>query len=59
MWCIYAQWNIIQPWEKENPAICDNMFGAWGFYAKWDITEKDKYCLVFERQILISLVCGI
>ena len=33
-------------------AICDNMDGPWGHYAKWNKSDKDKY-------YMISLICGI
>ena len=32
--------------RKGNLAICDNMNGPWGHYAKWNNSEKDKYCLI-------------
>ena len=40
--CVYihTQWNIIQPWER-SLAIYDNMDGPWGYYAKWNKSEKD------------------
>ena len=25
MWCIYIQWNIIQPYKEGNSASCSNM----------------------------------
>ena len=28
--------------KKTTFAICDNMDGAWGHYAKWNKSEKDK-----------------
>ena len=34
------------------PPICDNMDGPWAHYAKWDKSEKDKYCIM-------SFICGI
>ena len=34
--------------KEENPAICDNMDGPWGHYAKWDKSHR-------ERQILYDL----
>ena len=37
---------------KRNPAICDNIDEPGGHYAKWNKSEKNKYCMV-------SLVCGI
>ena len=26
--------------KEENPAICDNMGGPWGYYAKWNRQRK-------------------
>ena len=34
--------------KEGNPAICDNMDGPWGHYAKWNKSDK-------ERQILYEL----
>ena len=31
---------------KEKPAICNNMDDPWGYYAKWNKSEKDKYCMM-------------
>ena len=31
---IYIQWNIIQPLKGGNSAICNNMDGPGGYYAK-------------------------
>ena len=31
----YTQWNIIQPREKGNPAICAHLDASWKHY-KWD-----------------------
>ena len=36
----------------QNPALCDNMNDSSGHYARWNKSEKDKYCM-------ISLICGI
>ena len=30
-----------------NPAICSNVDGLCGHYAKWNKSEKDKYCLTY------------
>ena len=38
--------------NKMKFAICSNMDGLGGYYAKWNKTEKDKYCM-------ISLLCEI
>ena len=31
---IPIQWNITQPWKRRKAAICDNIGGSWGHYAK-------------------------
>ena len=31
--------------KGENPSICDNIDETWGAYAKWNKSEKDKYCM--------------
>ena len=41
--CAYKE--ILLSHEKGNPAICDNMDGPWGHYAKWNKPYQ-------ERQIL-------
>ena len=33
-------------YKKGNPAIHNNMDGTWGHYAKWNESEKDKYCMI-------------
>ena len=38
--------NIIQPLEKGNPTICNNMDGARGHCGAINQTEKDKYCMI-------------
>ena len=39
--------------KKEwNFAICSNMDRLGGHYAKWNKSDKDKYCM-------ISFICGI
>ena len=40
MWCICTM-NGIQPQKEDNPAICINMDGLWGYYAKWNRSEKN------------------
>ena len=45
------QWNIIHQKKLWNLAICDNMGRPRGYYAKWNKSEKEKYCM-------ISLTCG-
>ena len=54
--CIYSG-ILLNPKKKKkelNFAICNNMDGLGGYYAKSEVsqTEKDKYCM-------ISLICGI
>ena len=37
----YLYNGIVFGHEREgNPAICDNMDGTWGHYAKWDKPER-------------------
>ena len=51
MVCIYN--GILLSLKKEqNLAICSNTDGLGGHYAKWNKSEKDKYCLM-------SHICGI
>ena len=38
--------------KNENIAICNNMDELGSYYAKWNKSETDKYCM-------ISLICGI
>ena len=47
--------------EKEwNLAICYNVDETWGHYAKWNKSEKEKYCMITLRcGILFILTCGI
>ena len=33
-WCIYTQWNSIQPQKEQNNAICSNMGGTRYSYTK-------------------------
>ena len=28
--------------KDKNPAICDNMDGPWGYYAKWDKSGRER-----------------
>ena len=45
--------RILLSYSKEwNFAICSNMDGPGGYYAKLNKSEKDKYCM-------ISLICEI
>ena len=39
---IYTYNGILFSCEKEgNPTICDNMDRPWGYYAKWNKSEKE------------------
>ena len=38
--------------KEYNLAICDNIDRPRGYYAKWNKSDKNKYCM-------ISLTCGI
>ena len=38
--------------KEQHLAICNNIDGTWRQYAKWNKSEKDKYCM-------ISLICKI
>ena len=29
-----------------NPDICNNMGVPWGYYAKWNVPDKDKWCMI-------------
>lgn len=31
--------------KEGNPVICNNMDGSWGHYAKWNKSDKEKYCM--------------
>ena len=51
----FSEWDTTQPQKKKwrNSAICNNMDGLGGYYAKWSKSDR-------ERQIcMISFVCGI
>ena len=39
---VYIYNGILFSHKKENLAICDNMDGPWGHYAKWNKSVKDK-----------------
>ena len=41
MWCKYNE--ILLSHKKEwNPAICDNMDGSGGYYAKWNKSDGER-----------------
>ena len=51
LWDIHN--GIVFSHKKEwNLAICNNMDEPWGYYAKWNKSEKDRYHM-------ISFLCGI
>ena len=37
--------------KEHNYAICSNMDGLGGYYAKWNNSKKEKYCIL--------IICGI
>lgn len=41
---------LLSPETEGDPAICDNMDGPWGHYAKWSKSDR-------ERQTLDDLIC--
>ena len=44
---IYTHDGILLSHKKESKlAICDNMDGLRGYYAKWNKSEKDKYHMI-------------
>ena len=38
----YIQWNTTQPWKEWKFAICINMDGLGGYYAKWNKSDREK-----------------
>lgn len=46
--CIYrwmvCMWNgiLLTHKEERNPAICNNMDGPWGYYTKWNKSDRRK-----------------
>ena len=53
--CVYVcvcKMELYSVIKRRNPAICNNMDEPWEFYAKWNKTEKETYCIN-------SLICGI
>lgn len=38
----HTKWNITQPWKKYNLAICNNMDGSRGYYAKWSKSDEER-----------------
>ena len=43
------QWDTSQPFKKKewNFAICGNMSGAWGHFAKWNKSERERQIFYF------------
>ena len=37
---MYVQWNITQP-QKENNAICSNLYATRDYHAKWSKSERE------------------
>ena len=48
---VCIQWDIIQP-SSGGILSCNNMSEPWGCYAKWNKSQKDKYCMIL-------LICDI
>ena len=43
---MHIQWNIIQAFlKKEGNPICNNMDEPWGYYAKWNKSDKGQQML--------------
>ena len=50
---VYIHNGILLSHIKEwNFAMCSNMDGHGGYYAKWNKSGREKFCM-------ISLICGI
>ena len=45
----HTQWNTTQPNKEWNFAICCNMDGLRGHYAKWNKSDR-------ERQVLYDII---
>ena len=39
-------WILFSHKKEGNHVTCNNMNGPRGYYAKWNKTEKDKYCMI-------------
>ena len=50
MWmcvCIKEHYSAIK--KEWNLTICDHIDGAWGHYAKWNKSDKDKYHMIILK----------
>ena len=43
---VYIYGVLFSHKKYRNPAICNNMGVPWGYYAKWNVPDKDKWCMV-------------
>lgn len=34
--------------KRRNSAICNNTNGLWGHYAKWNRSDKERFCIYVE-----------
>ena len=46
IWDKHTHSGTVFSYAKENIAICDNMDGLWGHYAKQNQSDKDRYCII-------------
>ena len=42
LYLIPIQWNITPPWKRRKDAICDNIDGSWGHWAKWNKSYRER-----------------
>ena len=49
---LYTQWSISDMGKEKVLPFCDNLDDPWGYYAKWDKSKKNQYCMIL-------LICGI
>ena len=43
---VNIKWNVNHK-KEGNLVTCNNMDGTWGHYAKWNKSDKHKYCVVW------------
>jgi len=49
---VYIPWDIVRLKKEGNSAICNNIDGPWGHYAKQNQSDrKRQYCVT-------SVICG-
>jgi len=49
---VYIPWDIVRLKKEGNSAICNNIDGPWGHYAKQNQSDRKKqYCVT-------SVICG-